>query len=132
MGLDIYLKDPTSTYETESLWEGNLTHNLTDMAEAVGIYEAVWRPYRLLKHYDKIFCNDPENESDFEMFNVVIGELIIPIIEKGLKKLKENPEYYKKYDSPNDWGTYKDFVKFLEEYLTALKKYPKSIVITDR
>lgn len=39
---------------------------------------------------------------------------------------------YKKFDSPNGWGTYEHFVSFVEEYLEALEKYPNAVVTCDR
>jgi len=49
MSLDVYLTDPTATYDTESLFSSNITHNLRKMALEAGIYEALWRPHILLE-----------------------------------------------------------------------------------
>ena len=94
-----------------SLFSSNITHNLNKMAAAVGIYEAVWRP---------------------EEVPINTAKEMIPILEKGIAELKKSPEKYKKLDSPNDWGTYKDFVPWLEEYLQACKEYPEALVVADR
>lgn len=48
---------------------------------------------------------------------------IIPFIEKGLKELQRHPERYKKYESPNGWGTVEDVKRFFEEILAAWKKF---------
>jgi len=111
MGLWLGLKDPTATYNTEELFSTNITHNLTDMAEAAGIYYALWRP----------------EEKGYKM-----AEDIIPLLEDGLKKLLENPEHYKQYDSPNGWGIYDHFVPFVKEVLEACKEYPKALLHVSR
>lgn len=127
MSLDVNLKDPTATYETASLYDANITHNLGEMADKAGIYEALWRPHRLIDGYD-IPEDDFNAECEFEEKSIIKSEDIIEIIEKGLKKLKENPEYFKQFNSPNGWGMYEHFVPFVENYLQALKEYPKAIV----
>lgn len=131
MGLHVYLKDPTATYDTEYLYGNNITHNLGKMADMAGIYEALWRPHRLKEGYNIEEGNHKE-EWAFEESTITVAEEIITILEKGLKDLKERPEYFKKFDSPNGWGTYTHFVPFVEKYLEALKEYPKAIVITSR
>lgn len=97
--------------ESEVLYEANITHNLSTMADKAGIYEALWRP---------------------EEINAVRAMDIIDRIERGLVKLKSNPDEYKKYDATNGWGTYEQFVAWVEKYLEALKEYPLSIIEVSR
>ncbi len=140
MSLDVFLlREKFITYEdgtepikeTEILFDANVTHNLGDMAEEAGIYKALWRPYQLKENY-----NIPEwdnvSEFNFEEENIVIASELIPVIEKGLKDLKDRPEHFMQFDSPNGWGLYRNFVPFVEKYLEALKKYPKAKVEVDR
>ena len=87
MSLDIDLIDPTSTYKTHALFETNITHNLGKMASKAGIYEALWRPHRLVDGYD-IPEDDHHAERDLEDSVTVKAKDIIPIIEKGLDDLK--------------------------------------------
>ncbi len=77
-------------------------------------------------------CKHCRAEWGFEDENKVFAKEIIEILEKGLKKLKSRPEYFKRFDSPNGWGTYKYFVPFVEKYLKACKEYPEAIVRVDR
>ena len=97
--------------ETEELFWANITHNLGDMAAAAGIYEALWRPNEI---------------------NAIEAKDIIEIVEKGLTDMKARPEYYKKFNAPNGWGTYKNFVPWVEKYLDACKKYPDAIITVSR
>jgi hypothetical protein len=104
-----------------SLYTSNITHNLGEMANKANIYNALWRPYKLHGYDDK-----------FEELDITYAKEIIDILEKGLKDMKNKPEYYKKYDSTNGWGLYIHFVPFIEKYLNACKKYPDAIIKIDR
>jgi hypothetical protein len=130
MSLDVYLKDPTATYETEDLYSGNITHNLGEMAGKAGIYKALWRPYKLHKNWTVANLTDGnyDSELDFESKNHITAKDLIPVIEKGLEDLKARPDYFRQFDSPNGWGIYDHFVPFVEEYLEALKNYPEARV----
>jgi len=111
MSLDVYLKDPTATYDIDDLYQANITHNLGEMADKAGIYKALWRP---------------------EEIGAKVANDIVEILEKGLNDLKTRPEYFKQFDSPNGWGMYEHFVPFVEEYLNACKEYPKAIINVSR
>jgi hypothetical protein len=126
-----YDKGVTYSEQREELYWSNITHNLNVMAEKSGIYEALWRPHRLKEGY-----NIPEGEHsaewDFENANETTAKEIIPIIEKGLEDLKSRPEYFKQFNAENGWGLYKNFVPFVEDYLSACKEFPEAIVEVSR
>lgn len=116
MGLDIYLTrkkwisydaGETLTVEYETVYESQITYNLIKMADAAGIYEAVFHP---------------------EEIGATKASDIIQILQKGIKDMKTKPEYYKQFDSPNGWGTYKDFLPKVTSYLNACIKYPDAII----
>lgn len=89
----------------------NITHNLGKMADAAGIYGCVWRP----------------EEHGIETAN----QLIMPLTE-GITLLKSDPERFKAFDSPNGWGTYENFVPWLEKYLEACQTCPKGTISVSR
>ena len=124
--------DAGKTLEEEDkiVYSANITHNLNKMATAAGIYEALWRPYLLKTEID--FGDDYQAEMEFEESQTILAKELIPVIENGLKALKADPKGYKKFDSPNGWGLYENFVPFVEDYLNACKEYPEAIVKTDR
>lgn len=124
--------DEGKTHEEEDkiVYSANITHNLNKMATAAGLYEALWRPYLLKTEID--FGDDYQAEWEFEESQTILAKELIPAIENGLKALKADPEGYKKFDSPNGWGVYANFVPFVENYLNACKEYPEAIVKTDR
>ena len=111
MSLDVclYIDVDTGGKEKERiyLYESNITHNLGKMASKADIYKCLWSP-------EEIQCYKARD---------IIGQL-----SWGLKSLKDNPDYYRKFNSPNGWGTYKHFVPFVEKYLEACKKHPKAII----
>jgi len=97
--------------DRQKLFHKNITHNLNDMADKAGIYEALWRPDEA--EYDKA--------SD-----------IIPLLEKGLAKLKAKPDYYKKFNPSNGWGRYEGLVGFVTETLQACKANPDAYIKVSR
>jgi hypothetical protein len=98
-------------YETNCVFHANITHNLNKMAMAAGIYEACWRP---------------------EEINATKASDIILILEKGFEDMKNRPEYYKQFNSPNGWGLYVNFLPWVKKYLDACKEYPDSIIEVSR
>lgn len=120
MSLDVYLKakyhvshDNKETFEEKEdyVYDRNITHNLNKMAIESGLYYALWRP---------------------EEINLSTAEQLIPYLEKGIKKLKSKPDYYKQFNSENGWGVYENLVEFTESYLEACKEYPKALIEISR
>ena len=99
MSLDVWL---TKVMPTQ-VFEMNITHNLGPMAKEAGIYECLWRP-------DEIGITKA-------------GQLIKPL-SFGLDLLLSDPERFEKFNAPNGWGTYIQFVPWIEEYLRACKEHP--------
>ena len=97
--------------ETNEVYSANITHNLGGMAEAAGIYMHLWRPEEIgITH---------------------AMQLVAPLAE-GLARLKESPETYIQYNSPNGWGLYEHFVPFVENYLMACIANSRSTVRVSR
>lgn len=125
MSLDVYLKSKPSEVncvcstcenvhtrmQSEYYYDSNITHNLTRMADKAGVYYALWRPEE--KGWSKA--------SD-----------LIPVLEKGLKELKAKPDYFKQFNPDNGWGSYENLMEFVENYLSACKEYPDSIISVSR
>lgn len=98
--------------QDEELFEANITHNLTAMAEAAGIYKALWRP---------------------EELGISTAKELIPLLTEGLSKLRSNQsEYIFHYSPKNGWGTCADLVKFTQDYLDACKEYPDATISISR
>lgn len=98
-------------YQVRTVYWSNITHNLNKMAAAAGIYEPLWRA----------------EEHGFER-----AEQLIEPLSRGLRKLKENPDYCRQFDAKNGWGTYEHFTPWVGEYLRACKESPQACVRTSR
>ena len=78
-------------YDDAKLADVSITHNLNKMADAVGLSDVLWEPNKM---------------------GIILASQMIPFLEKGIKKLRENPEKYKAFNAPNGYGKYEDFVSF--------------------
>jgi hypothetical protein len=109
MSLDVtlYSNKCDTCGRSEEVFRANITHNLGAMAEAAGVYEAVWRP---------------------DEFAYLKASHILPVLERGSAALQADPERFEQYDAPNGWGTYEQFVPWLKRYAEACKANPDAIV----
>ena len=96
---------------TECWFDQNITHNLSEMAEAAGLYQPVWRP--------------DEN-------GITHARQLIEPLTKGIALLKAEPERFKKFNAKNGWGLYENLVPWLERYLEACVEYPDATVHVSR
>jgi hypothetical protein len=97
--------------EDQYVYTANITHNLNRMAVAAGIYDACWRPENI----------KAEKAKD-----------IIPLLEAGLTHLKKRPTHFEKFNASNGWGTYEQFVPWVERYLEACRKFPEAKIEVSR
>ena len=107
MSLDISLHE----ISRHSVYESNITHNLTTMAEALGVYQAIWRP---------------------EEVGIKYAKDLIPLLEQKLMELVLGKKEYEQYNPSNGWGSYESFVKFLQNLLTACNEHPEAEIEVDR
>jgi len=94
-------------YDDAKLADVHITHNLSEMADAVGLCKVLWEP-------DEI--------------GITTASQMIPFLEKGIEELRKNPEKYKALNAPNGYGTYDDLVKFCDSVLRWCKKYPDAVI----
>jgi hypothetical protein len=93
------------------MFSANITHNLADMATAVGVYSFLWYP---------------------EKSGIKKAAQLIKPIEKAVDLLEKHPDEFKKYEAKNGWGTYDDFLIWLKEVRDACEIYPDAEVESDR
>ena len=125
MSLDVSLRNPPREVacicaccgnehkkeESEELFEANITHNLGGMATAAGLYKAMWRP---------------------EEIGAKLARDIIPILEAGIKRLREIPDKFKMLNPANGWGNYEALLCFTVEYLAACMEHPDAEIHVNR
>lgn len=121
MSLDVYLYGPE--FETDckceecgheyrrtdrvELYTANITHNLTKMARAVGIYLPLWHPGDI---------------------GITKASQLIGTLEAGLNVLHSDRERCEQFNPPNGWGDYECFVRFVSNYLDACRDHPDADV----
>lgn len=105
------LREYMESIASEEIYQNNITHNLVEMAEAAGIYEACWRP---------------------ESIGIKKASQLIEPLAKGLADLRSRPEYFRRFNPSNRWGNYERFVRFVSDYLDACKDHPDADVSASR
>jgi len=90
---------------------GNITHNLSKMANMAGLYEALWRP---------------------EELDITHAHQLIDILRDGLCLLKDAPVRFKALNPENGWGNYEGLVRFVEDYLKACEENPQAQIRVSR
>jgi hypothetical protein len=95
----------------ESVFARNVTHNLSTMADAAGIYEALWRP---------------------EEVGITHASQLIEPLAAGLRRLGEDPDKFKAMNPSNGWGSYEVLRDFVADYLKACICTPGALVKVSR
>jgi len=93
-----------------TVYDNNITHNLTEMADEAGIYDLLWRP----------------KENGYGRAHSIAHKL-----EKGIKLLKDNPKKFEKLNPENKWGSYENLIEFAESVLDACNEYPNAFIDSD-
>jgi hypothetical protein len=91
------------------LWEGNYTSNVAPM----------WR---------KAIGDNLGRTIDMLPF----ASTVQPILAKGIKRMRANPDEYRAMNSENGWGNYEGALAFLEEIEHACRNYPMARVRASR
>ena len=96
---------PCCGAEERTVFDTNITHNLTKMASQLGIHQVVWRPEE----------NGIEKAGQLEKW-----------VEIAVKELQSNWKNYKQYEASNGWGTVAQFYWWLKELQEACLQYPNA------
>ena len=92
---------------TDCVYHGNITHNLGEMAHYAGLYGVLWEP---------------------EISGITCAADLCEPLRIGLTVLRGDPAYFTRFAAPNDWGTYPQLVRFVEEYWDACARHPQATV----
>lgn len=114
MSLDVYLTVPPCPHcntPTRTVYSANCTHNLTTMADAAGLYQALWRP---------------------EELGIRKAAELIDVLDKGLSELRADPAKFKQFNPSNGWGDYEGLLEVVAGYLAACRQHPDAEVEVSR
>jgi len=110
MRLDFSLKKVMPVY----VFESNMTHNMTPMATAAGVYDCLWHP-------------------EIYGFNgVTRAKDLIEPLQAGVRNMVLNAEELKKLNPTNGWGNYESFLEFVRECRDACLLNPGAVVEVSR
>ena len=106
-----------ANYRIKEYWNANITHNLGKMANYIPVgnttlYMVCWRP---------------------EEINITTVKELLPLLIEGIHYMIDHRKELLQYNSPNGWGIYDDFMKFLLNYKQACEDNdPECLIETDR
>lgn len=95
--------------DSDEVYSSNCTHNLTDMAREVDLYQPLWHPE--------------------ELGITKASELVEPLT-KGLVRLWNEEERLLAFNPKNGWGNYEGLLAFVKDYLVACETHPDAEVHT--
>ena len=104
---------PIQETVSDEFWSGNITHNLTEMADDcvprcddITLYNLLWRDIQEPYIGDEVWA-------------------YISKLSECLYILKRDPEHFKKFNPPNSWGNYEQLCQFTEDFIKALISMPE-------
>jgi hypothetical protein len=123
----------------QPLYSANITHNLGRMAEEAGIYRALWHPEELrdpmkAARIHELQASERWNEIDAIRATLPMPrahDLIAPL-RAGLALMKGDPPRFRAFEPDNGWGTFRDFIPWIEDYLAACDAHPDARVEVSR
>ena len=104
MSLDFYLEKKKWEEVTEEVYWENYTHNVVEMWNDAGCYDALY------------------------MSNGMNAKDIIPFLDKAIKSMSENPDDYKKLNPENGWGDYDSALEFLKRVRGMCDANPDAVI----
>jgi hypothetical protein len=96
-----------------SVYDNNITHNLSKMASEVklsnglSLYDVLWRP----------------DEHELEL-----AEDIAELLDEGWNILVSEPDRFRQLNPENGWGNYDGLCKFVYEYRNACWNEPDATI----
>lgn len=96
-----------SPRDDREVFTANITHNLSEMARACGLYDPLWNP---------------------EEKNWTKAEQLVAPLRVGLYKLVCDPMGYKEFNPVNGWGDYALLLQTASDLLDACQRWPDAVV----
>lgn len=149
MSLDVYLESGTHVCpgcghehacdQPSGIYTANITHNLNKMADAAGLYDALWHPALIVagpevaKQIRDLEGQRQWSDADASrvQFMAKARDLVEPL-RVGLARLRGDPQRFEALNPASGWGDYAGLVRFTSDYLAACEKHPESTVRVSR
>lgn len=136
--------DLTLHLDSEEVYSLNITHNLTDMARAAGVYLPMWRGLIVDERTDARAYRLAHDEGDEQGISaldvaarrdgrtVTVAADMIPALSLGVRLLSLYPARFKPLEAKNGWGTWRQFLPAVCELREACVQYPQARVEISR
>lgn len=102
-----------NAFHEEGYWSANITHNLGSMADQIPVATS---EMETTLYY---ICWRPE-----EIFETPTTDLVLAGLLQGIWYMVCHRKELLEFESPNGWGTYEGFMKFLLNYKQACEDNP--------
>lgn len=120
---DDLTKGDKSAFNEEEYWSANITHNLGNMANHIPVWLG---GVKTTLYY---ICWRPEEIRPAIKVNT---DTILAGLIQGIAYMLTNRKELLQYESPNGWGTYNGFMKFLLNYKQACEDNPNCEIEVSR
>lgn len=104
MSLDISLTVTPAVPKRETVFDANMTHNVTPMWREAGVYDA-------------LYMSEGKTAAD-----------VLPALRLGFKDMQDNPGKYEAMNPTNGWGSYEGALTFLSALLGKFEANPTGII----
>ena len=104
-------------------WDVSLMIDTGDK-ELVEVVDLGNYTYNVSPMYYKAF----ERKGGFRSLDGMRVKKAIPILERAIQRMKDDPKQYKKMNPENGWGDYEGALEYLMDILDGCKKHPKTII----
>ena len=108
MGLDFGLEVDLGGPEPIEVHSANITHNVKSMWAEAGVYSALYESHGQ------------------------VARTVLPALKGGLKAMTDDPDRYRKMDSPNGWGTYEDAAIWIAQLIEEIERMPNAIIYVSK
>lgn len=139
MSLDIsFMEDGRQVYDF------NITHNVTQMADAAGIYLPMWQGIIVDEKTDERAYRLAFDEGDMQWVaalnlaakrdgrEVQVAADMIPALSLGIRLLALHPARFKPLEGENGWGTWRNFLPAIIELREVCVQHPQARVEISR
>jgi len=64
----------------------------------------------------------------FSWFDGMTCKQALPILYFCWRNLRRNPSHFRRFEAPNGWGTYEQFMPYMTRFYVMARLHPKGII----